>query len=185
MENFEFIDDIDVSFAIDLVKAYDKKKWIDFDFRQKTYDVHKSTQTIPLIFDTDFRMTNPTHHPDAVFFEDFFSQVSSKFTNYFGEGMILRAILVKLLAKKNIAPHVDSGMSLTSVCRVHIPVITNDEVYFTVGNETKNLKKGEMWQINNGKKTHSVENFSDEDRIHFIIDWLPKTLILNRQTIFY
>ena len=29
-----------------------------------------------------------------------------------------------------------------------------------------------MWEINNSKKPHSVENNSKEDRVHLIIDWV-------------
>jgi aspartyl/asparaginyl beta-hydroxylase (cupin superfamily) len=65
----------------------------------------------------------------------------------------------------------DSGYSLESCNRIHIPIITNNEVYFTVGGERKNLKDGEMWQINNNNKMHSVENNSNQDRIHLITDW--------------
>ena len=55
---------------------------------------------------------------------------------------------------------------------MHIPIITNKKVYFSVGEEKKNLKSGEMWEINNSKKSHAVKNNSKEDRIHLIIDWI-------------
>ena len=29
-----------------------------------------------------------------------------------------------------------------------------------------------MWEINNTNKIHSVENNSNQDRIHLIIDWI-------------
>lgn len=32
------------------------------------------------------------------------------------------------------------------------------------------MKEGEIWEINNSV-THSVDNISDEDRVHFIIDY--------------
>jgi tetratricopeptide (TPR) repeat protein len=34
------------------------------------------------------------------------------------------------------------------------------------------MQVGELWEINNGLD-HAVENRSDEDRIHLIIDWMP------------
>jgi quercetin dioxygenase-like cupin family protein len=51
-------------------------------------------------------------------------------------------------------------------------LITNKDILFTVGNTTKNLKEGEIWEINN-QNLHSVQNNSKEERIHLIIDYLP------------
>ena len=61
---------------------------------------------------------------------------------------------------------------MTTCKRTHIPIITNSEVTFTVGGETKFLKEGEIWEINNTKE-HSVDNNSDIDRIHLLIDIMP------------
>lgn len=171
LNNFEHIGTIDVSDIKKIVETYDHQKWLDFDLRQKKYHVHKHTETIPLLFDADFRLSNPTYWPDAPLFAKSLEEISGIFTKYFGEGFIIRALLVKLLAKTEIAPHVDKGMSLETARRVHLPIITNDAVYFTVGDEIKNLKPGELWEINNGKKIHSVRNDSNEDRVHLIVDW--------------
>ena len=35
------------------------------------------------------------------------------------------------------------------------------------------MKEGEIWEINNNEKEHSVENNGNEDRIHLLIDFLP------------
>jgi aspartyl/asparaginyl beta-hydroxylase (cupin superfamily) len=58
--------------------------------------------------------------------------------------------------------------------RTHIPIITNSEVTFIVGGETKYLKEGEIWEIDNSKE-HSVNNNSNVDRIHLIMDYTKKT----------
>ena len=36
---------------------------------------------------------------------------------------------------------------------------------------------GELWEINNDKKKHSVDNFGDNDRIHLIVDWVQSSLL--------
>jgi hypothetical protein len=33
------------------------------------------------------------------------------------------------------------------------------------------MKEGEIWEINNDDKYHSVENRGETDRIHLLIDW--------------
>jgi hypothetical protein len=88
-------------------------------------------------------------------------------------GKVARVLLVKLSAGKDVTEHVDSGDYLSTVRRYHIPIITNDSVFYTVNSETINMKKGECWEINN-LKPHSVLNNSNEDRIHLLIDILPE-----------
>lgn len=91
---------------------------------------------------------------------------------YQNNGFIVRLLLAKLLAGGKIPHHTDAGFSLLNCHRVHIPIITNDQVAFVVGGEEINMQVGEFWEINNGVD-HAVENRSDEDRIHIIIDWMP------------
>ena len=40
--------------------------------------------------------------------------------------------------------------------------------------EIKNIKEGEVVEIDNDNKYHSVQNNSDIDRIHLLVDWLDK-----------
>ena len=47
---------------------------------------------------------------------------------------------------------------------------------FRVGGEQKVMHPGEMWEINNAT-VHAVDNQSDEDRIHMIIDWVPNSTV--------
>jgi hypothetical protein len=47
---------------------------------------------------------------------------------------------------------------------------------FTVGGEGRNLKEGEIWEIKNTEKIHSVYNKGFYDRIHLIVDWKNEKL---------
>ena len=58
--NFNYIGKLNVSNFSKKVKNINS--WEDYQFRQKTYEVHKYTKTIPLIFDEDFKHENPTYH---------------------------------------------------------------------------------------------------------------------------
>jgi len=60
--------------------------------------------------------------------------------------------------------------------RVHIPIVTNDQITFMVGGEEKQMKVGEVWEINNAT-FHRVMNESNEDRIHLILDWVPNVTL--------
>jgi aspartyl/asparaginyl beta-hydroxylase (cupin superfamily) len=52
-----------------------------------------------------------------------------------------------------------------------LPIITNDEVWFTVGSESINMRPGELYEVNN-RRVHSVENKGAEDRVHLILDFV-------------
>ena len=168
--NFNYI----ATSNIDLLKnkILKTKNWNQYEFRQKTYDVHKKTKTIPLIYDEDLRHETPTYHVDYHKYKKSIDMIKEILNKKLGEGRIIRAILVNLPAKNKIDEHIDSGYSLSNCSRIHIPIVTNDKVCFKVGKEKKNLKSGEMWEINNTNKIHSVENNSNQDRIHLIIDWI-------------
>ena len=55
--------------------------------------------------------------------------------------------------------------------RIHLPLITNDEVIFDVGESSMKMAEGELWEINN-RREHAVANNSDNDRIHIILDYV-------------
>lgn len=171
MENFNYIGKISVKELKKNIKKISETEWKEFDWRQKTFAVHKKTQTIPLIFDMDFRENNLTYWKYYNITETFLKQFKDKFEKNISKGYVVRALLVKLKANSNILPHTDNIKTLDKNNRFHIPIITNKKVLFTVGDEIKNLKEGEVWEINNGQKQHSVINNSNEDRIHLIIDW--------------
>jgi uncharacterized protein YajQ (UPF0234 family) len=169
--NFNYITKIKLNNIKNIVNKLSKKEWKSFDFRQKTFDVHKHTETIPIIFNEDFRETDLYYWPCYQKFKNLLKKIENILLKYFSKGYVVRAILVKLKAKSKIDPHIDTGFSLEKCKRIHIPIISNSKTFFTVGEETKNLKEGEMWEINNSGKTHSVENNDNKDRVHLIVDW--------------
>ena len=89
-----------------------------------------------------------------------------------GDGHIEVALLVNLPKNKKILPHTDSGdIHFFKTKRIHIPIITNDKCNFIVGDEMVQMKSGEIWEIDNANKVHSVNNDGDTDRIHLLIDY--------------
>lgn len=57
--------------------------------------------------------------------------------------------------------------------RYHVVLTTNKDSFFTNGKTTINMKVGECWEINKGN-VHSVRNDGQTDRMHLIIDLIPK-----------
>ena len=130
---------------------------------------HTETRTIPLLYDENF-LDIPSEYEWYSLFKEDIEEVRAYLLDKYKSGNIPRIILTKLLAERNILPHVDTGEQLLKCKRHHIPVITNGLVMFHVGDESVNMKTGEVWEINNANR-HYVKNYSVEDRIHIIVDW--------------
>lgn len=87
-------------------------------------------------------------------------------------GKVVRAEIVEMPGSHDIRTHVDGGTFLNIARRIHIPLITNENVFFTVFNKTINMSVGSWYEINN-ILPHSVKNNSPSKRIHMILDILP------------
>lgn len=78
--------------------------------------------------------------------------------------------LLRLGPGSEIKEHVDNDTSYEDgFFRIHIPIITNEEVFFYVDKKRVPMKMGECWYAN-FQLPHSVENKSTEPRIHFTLD---------------
>jgi hypothetical protein len=182
--NFFHIGDIAGAGLKALVQNLTEEQWHSFAIRQKRYEVHQQTQTIGLVYDHDFRHSHPTRLPMLEIFEtelrpvlwmtaDHFEETASaqQLIRENGAGYFIRASLVRLPAGSGIAEHRDMNFSLTHSHRVHLPIVTNDQVLFKVGNETAHLREGQLVEINN-RRLHSVHNNGPTDRIHLIVDFV-------------
>ena len=182
--NFFHIGDIEIAELKSLVLNLTDEQWENFSLRQKRYEVHQHTQSIGLVFDPDFRHSHPTRLPTLDIFEAELKPVLWMAADHFEEtdkgkqltkensaGYFVRATLVRLKAGGSIAEHRDMNFSLTHSHRIHLPIVTNDEVWFSVGSETINMREGQLYEINN-RRLHSVENKGSADRVHLILDFV-------------
>ena len=97
---------------------------------------------------------------------------------YKSNGKIIRFVIVNLPAGKNVAPHTDATKaeeddrsSLKVDSRIHIPIKTNKDVHFGIGDKIVHMNIGEMWEINNHYYKHWVNNDGNADRLHIILDY--------------
>ena len=97
--------------------------------------------------------------------------------------------LSKLSSRAQIPKHkdIDGGakdwLNFYKVMRFHIPIITNPGVTFFIGDpilKKHYLKEGNLYFTRTGDTTHCVENNSDQDRYHLIIDLKPTQKLLNK-----
>ncbi|KIQ20920.1 aspartyl beta-hydroxylase [Flavobacterium sp. MEB061] len=78
--------------------------------------------------------------------------------------------LLRLGPGSEIKEHVDNDTSYEDgFFRIHIPIITNEEVFFYVDKKRVPMKMGECWYAN-FQLPHSVKNKSAEPRIHLTLD---------------
>lgn len=167
--NFKYLGSIDV-------QAFQAKSerldWEYFKFRQTAHEVHKETLTVPLLFDPFF--SKISLHKDYAFFIKDLESIRQFLVKELGNGYLQSAILINLPAGKEVKRHVDKGEGFRKNRRIHIPILTNENCFFEVDNEVINMKEGEIWEINNSEKAHSVQNHGSTDRIHLLIDWMVK-----------
>lgn len=78
--------------------------------------------------------------------------------------------LLRLDPQSEIKEHTDNDTSYEDgFFRIHIPIITNPDVFFYVDKKLVPMKMGECWYAN-FQLPHSVENRSYKPRIHFTLD---------------
>ena len=67
-------------------------------------------------------------------------------------------------------PHRDlTGASSNARIRFHVPVITNEDVFFNVSKKRVPLAPGQLWALDTSY-LHSVENKSQVTRVHIVIE---------------
>ena len=165
-------DTLDVDAIREKVAQIPAERWSESD-RRKIFNVHRDTEALMLVHFEDYKYDKPEYRELYYEFRDAIGPVVDYIADYYSNnGFIVRAMLAKLDAGGSIPRHTDAGFSLMNCHRVHVPIITNDEVEFFVGGETRHMRAGELWEINNAA-VHAVANGGGEDRVHLIIDWMP------------
>lgn len=144
--------------------------------------VHAHTETLPLLFDEDFRHLHGTRRTHFKRFEPCLAPLLERFDKVFGGGYPVRIIVPRLYPRASIPAHADGGHSLPFVHRIHMPLTTNPQVDFSVGGEARHIGEGEIWEINN-TRIHAVKNRGMSMRIHLIVDWTTDELIAQRKAI--
>jgi len=172
-DNFLQLDnDFDVTAIRERVEQIPAEQWLQSE-RERLFAVHKDTQSLKLVHFEDFKFEKPEYQTLYSDMENELRPIVDYIADYYqNNGFIVRMILAKLLAGGKIPTHTDAGFSLLNCHRIHVPIITNDDVVFSVGGEEINMRIGDFWEINNAT-VHGVENRSGADRIHLIVDWMP------------
>jgi len=88
------------------------------------------------------------------------------------DGELGRVTLVALMPRSQVFPHVDAGEYYRVRDRFHLVLRSRDGSPLTAGDETVEMREGELWAFNN-KARHWAINPSDEPRVHLIFYICP------------
>jgi quercetin dioxygenase-like cupin family protein len=167
---------VDATALSETILGQEEAAWHEDRYRQETYEVHRQTESIVLVF------TNLEHWPELEILKepgwDRLANVAVPVMHdiirrcYPPGGTIIRAMAAKLQVGGKISPHVDSHPSFHRGHRIHVPITTNPRVRFMIDGRPHQLQVGQAYEINN-QKNHSVMNKGKEDRITFIFDYVP------------
>ena len=167
---------IDATELSAVILAQDDSVWLEDSYRQNTYEVHRQTETIALIFVNldGWPEIDVTKQPGWDLLAPTAMPIMHEIIRraYPPGGTIIRAMAAKLMAGGKITPHVDSHPSFHRGHRIHVPIQTNPRVRFMIDGRPQKLQPGQAYEINN-QKSHSVMNKGSEDRITFIFDYVP------------
>src|SRR5262245_22493221 len=158
------------------VLAQDEAAWNENVQRQTDYEVHERTRSIVLLFAevSQWPALEVSRQPGwerlAKVAVPVMHEIIGKW--YPPGGTIIRAMAAKLLAGGRILPHRDTHPSFGAGHRIHVPLATNSRVRFMIDGRPAPLEVGHASEINN-QTLHSVMNKSDQDRVHFIFDYVP------------
>ncbi|MDJ0878747.1 MAG: aspartyl/asparaginyl beta-hydroxylase domain-containing protein [Halieaceae bacterium] len=160
----------------DTVLGLDDTAWADHEYRQSTYEVHRQTESLVMVF------TDGSGWPDIEVTResgwDWLADAALPLMNqliaehYQPGGTIIRAMAARMAPGAIINPHRDSHPSFHASHRIHVPLATNPRVRFTIDGRPYKFEVGKAYEINN-QLMHSVMNKGQEHRVHFIFDYLP------------
>ena len=143
------------------VLAFDQSEWMPH------VQGFAGNTAIPLVslhgeMNNDFN--GPMKITDKLERSPYIKQVLASFEQVFG-----RSRLMGLAGGFDVPEHRDVNYHWYKRVRIHIPVITNQNVLFYCGDTHVQMAAGESW-IFDSWKTHRVENKSEEFRVHLVID---------------
>ncbi len=167
---------VDIQALSDCILAQEPEAWTEQAVRQQTYEVHKDTESIVMLFCDEGWPEEGEIYRDSGW--DRLSDIAMPVIEhiidayYAPGGTLLRAMAAKLRAGGRIRPHRDSLRSFHMGHRIHVPITTNEAVRFMIEGKPYNFEVGHAYELNNQKK-HSVMNMGSEDRISFIFDYVP------------
>jgi aspartyl/asparaginyl beta-hydroxylase (cupin superfamily) len=159
---------VDVSGIENEVNNLTQEQWIEWDLRQNRYKVHSATESYPLMF-SEYGEEPKTYNVGTPLW-NVSQHLMGKLESFYNR-KVGAAVYVKLKPHTNIIPHTDGGW-FVDTHRIHVPIITDRKILFSLDGKKFHLERGSIYELNNLVE-HGVENPTDVGRVHLMIDILP------------
>jgi hypothetical protein len=86
-----------------------------------------------------------------------------------------KVMLAKLKQGGEIKKHIDRPVESAYPHKIHIPIITNPQTQFFVGDKSYYFEVGQAYEVNNCDR-HAAINQGDCDRIHLIFTYYDRKM---------
>ncbi|WP_029140166.1 aspartyl/asparaginyl beta-hydroxylase domain-containing protein [Citromicrobium sp. JLT1363] len=164
---------VDIDPLMSLVPRLSDRVWEKADgAKENTYAVFHHTQHI--VFRFIHRNRDPDDYYDtrawplwAPVVEPIMHKAVAEYG--FRSPIFPKAMLARLKAGHYIDLHSDGTGAPPRCHKIHVPLITNPDAIFHIGEQSFHLPAGEAVEVNNMKK-HGAENAGTQDRIHLIFE---------------
>lgn len=182
--NFKFVGNFNVSTLQNIVSKFDSEWKLDTSRQTKSIH-HSKTISYHILWYPLMWEPGQQYIPSVICQDEevltYVSSIARELEKIYN-GKVGRVTLVNLPSRKLVTPHRDRSIYSKVINRVHVPILTNDDVYFSVEDETLNMKVGEAWEVNNAK-LHGAYNLGDSARVHLMIDIINNDLIGDKEYI--
>lgn len=88
----------------------------------------------------------------------------------YARGVFPRVMLARMGAGGVIQPHIDANPAAKWPHKIHVPLLTNPQVDFRIGDAIHHFPIGEAVEVNN-LGPHAVYNGGQTDRVHLIFEY--------------
>lgn len=167
--NFRYQGQIDVSQLATAILEEPEEIWSEAVAR--VAKVHRQSRGIFLKNNLKPEHFYGTIFPDYPRLVSYLQPVLEQLRRKLGPCYLVRLQFSRHLGGDGFDPHHDKfSFTLVNSYRLHIPIVTNESVWFSVGDERKHLALGEIWEINN-VRVHAGRNEGNSPRIHLIVDF--------------
>jgi aspartyl/asparaginyl beta-hydroxylase (cupin superfamily) len=172
-ERYKVLGEYDVNSIVQKLNDLPLEEWKQFEEKKKLF-AQDQADTIVLL-----NLPDKQNHVFENYiineklmgiFEEDISFLIKTISNTYPNGEPKRILFNKLPAGAVIAQHKDRNYHLETCRRIHLPIVTHNDVDFMIEGMKVPLSPGIITEINNNVR-HSVQNNSDIDRIHLLIDW--------------
>ena len=167
---FKYIGKFNVNPLLKYLPPTSDPLWSKNTFRQTLYNGHRDTKSIIFIWESngdgdyninDQELINSSLGKEVI-------KIVDKIKENYNNSSVSKLMIVSMIPKGLIDYHKDGGI-LTKMRRIHLPLLTDRNCIFEIDGTRFSFPKGFCFEFDN-TRTHSVDNRSEIERIHIILD---------------